>query len=301
MANIVLLFACLLLGILLRASGRLPENAPATINGFITNVALPALVLTYVHSTQPKVELIGAVLMPWLLFLIGAAVFWSLAQTLHLSRGTTGALMMLGGLGNTSFVGLPMIESFYGSTYLSIGILIDQLGTYLVLSTLGIAVACLYSENRASPRDVAWRIATFPPLLAMLVALALTPFTFPDWITVTLQRLGGTLAPLALISVGMQLRLGALANNKIALAAGLAFKLLLGPAVLVAVYFATMRQEPGILRVTLFESAMAPQIGASIVAIQHGLNPPLVTLMVGVGTLVSFVTLPLWWMFLGAA
>src|SRR5215204_5153302 len=44
---------------------------------------------------------------------------------------------------------------------------------------------------------------------------------------------------------------------------------------------------------------MAPQIGASIVAIQYGLNPPLVTLMVGVGTLLSFLTLPMWWLFLG--
>ena len=67
--------------------------------------------------------------------------------------------MMLGGLGNTSFVGLPMIETYYGSAYLPIGILIDQLGTYLVLSTLGIAVACVYSESQASPREVARRIA----------------------------------------------------------------------------------------------------------------------------------------------
>ena len=76
MSNIVLLFTCLILGVLLRASGKLPDNAPATINGFITNVALPALVLTYIHGADPKLELIGAVVMPWILFLIGAAVFW---------------------------------------------------------------------------------------------------------------------------------------------------------------------------------------------------------------------------------
>jgi predicted permease len=299
-SNMVLLLACLVLGIVLRASGRLPDNAPATLNGFIVNVALPALVLAHVHGTEPRAELIGAVLMPWLLFIFGVAVFWLLAQTLHFSRGTTGALMMLGGLGNTSFVGLPMIESFYGSAFLSIGILIDQLGTYLVLSTLGIAVACLYSESRASPREIAWRIATFPPLLAMLVALALTPFTFPEWISAALHRLGGTLAPLALISVGMQLRRSALADNRAALATGLGFKLFLGPAILVLVYAGLMSEEPSIVRVTLFESAMAPQIGASIVAIQYNLNPALVTLMVGIGTLLSFVTLPLWWLFLGS-
>jgi predicted permease len=290
----------LILGIALRASGRLPDNAPATINGFIINVALPALVLAHVHGTEPRMELIGAVLMPWLLFIFGAALFWVMAQTLHFSRGTTGALMMVGGLGNTSFVGLPMIETFYGSAYLAIGILIDQLGTYLVLSTLGIAVACLYSESRASPREIAWRIATFPPLLAMLVALALTPITFPEWISAALHRLGGTLAPLALISVGMQLRGSALADNRAALATGLGFKLFLGPLLLLMLYAGLMREEPAIMRITLFESAMAPQIGASIVAIQHNLNPTLVTLMVGVGTLLSFVTLPLWWLFLGS-
>ena len=301
MSNIVLLCVCLGLGMLLRASGKLPDNAPATINGFIINVALPALVLEYIHSTRPVLELLGAALMPWLLFIIGAAVFWLLARALRLSRGTTGALMMLGGLGNTSFIGLPMIESFYGSSYLPVGILIDQLGTYLVLATLGILVACIYSENRASLREIVTRIVTFPPLIAMVVALALTPIGFPDWLTTTLHRLGGTLAPLALISVGLQLRIASLAGNKFALAAGLGFKLVFGPALLAMIYFATMRDQAGIVQVTLFESAMAPQIGASIVAIQHGLNPPLVTLMVGVGTLLSFITLPLWWQFLGGA
>jgi predicted permease len=299
-SNIAVLIACLILGVVLRSSARLPENAPATINGFITNVALPALILAHVHDAQPKVELIGAVLMPWLLFACGAGLFWALARTFHFSRGTTGALMMLGGLGNTSFVGLPMIECFYGAGYLSVGILIDQLGTYLVLSTLGITVACLYSEARASWRDVGLRIATFPPLLAVLAAMALAPLPFPEWVVATLHRLGGTLAPLALISVGMQLRLGALADNKIALAAGLGFKLLLGPALLMPVYLEMMREEIQAVRVVVFEAAMAPQIGASIVAIQHRLNPPLVTLMVGIGTLLSFITLPLWWLFLGS-
>jgi predicted permease len=49
------------------------------------------------------------------------------------------------------------------------------------------------------------------------------------------------------------------------------------------------------MRITLFEAAMGPQIGGAIVAIQHGLNPPLITLMVGIGIILSFVTLPAWW------
>jgi len=37
--------------------------------------------------------------------------------------------MLTGGLANTSFIGLPMIETFYGPQFLGLGILIDQLGS----------------------------------------------------------------------------------------------------------------------------------------------------------------------------
>ena len=46
---------------------------------------------------------------------------------------------------------------------------------------------------------------------------------------------------------------------------------------------------------TVFEAAMGPMIGAGIVAMDHDLAPPLVTLLVGVGIPVSFLTLPAWW------
>jgi malate permease and related proteins len=36
------------------------------------------------------------------------------------------------------------------------------------------------------------------------------------------------------------------------------------------------------------------------VAIQHGLNPTLVTLLVGIGTIASFITVPVWWYVLRA-
>jgi len=38
---------------------------------------------------------------------------------------------------------------------------------------------------------------------------------------------------------------------------------------------------------------MAPQIGAAIVAVDHDLDPALVTLMVGIGMPLSFLALPL--------
>ena len=97
-----------------------------------------------------------------------------------------------------------------------------------------------------------------------------------------------------LFSVGLQLRFDQAKGLRSALATGLCFKLLLAPAVLALFYSGILGRTEEITRVTLFEAAMGPQIGGAIVAIQHGLNPPLVSLMVGVGISLSFLTLPLW-------
>ncbi len=295
MQNVSLLILCLALGVLLRVSGRVPDNAHTTLNAFIINVAFPALALVQLHGMQPAPSLLFAVAMPWLAFSLGATVFWALGRALQLPPMSTGALMLTGGLGNTSFMGLPMIEAFYGKAGEGTGVLIDTLGTYLVLSTLGITIACIYARGEASAATVIRRVVTFPPLIAVVAAVALRPVSYPPLVTDVLGRLGATLAPLALVSVGMQLRLGALRNNSGALAVGLGYKLVAAPAAIFLLYVGLLGLHGDNLRVTLLESAMGPQIGAAIVATQYGLAPELVTMMVGVGTVIAFVTLPVWW------
>jgi len=294
MTNISMLIVCLLAGMLLRAAQRVPDNAHAAINGFIVNVALPALVLGQIHGLRLTTNLLWPASMPWLLFALSATVFTVLARLMKLPRSTAGALIMTAGLANTSFVGLPMIETFYGAQQLSTGILIDQLGTYLVLSTAGVATACLCSAGAASRREVMLRIVTFPPLIALALAFLLAPVEYPAWFAGLLRRLGDTLAPLALVSVGLQLRLDQLRGNRVLLGLGLGFKLVLGPLLLALLYVGLLSRGGETTQVTLFESAMGPQIGGAVVAMQYGLNPTLITLMVGVGIALSFLTLPLW-------
>src|SRR6266446_7058627 len=236
MGNIVLLFVCLAMGMVLRKTGRAPDNAHTALNAFIIHVSLPALTLLQIHGIALQPELLYSVAMPWMLFAIGAAFFWMVAKAMQLSPSTTGALILSGGLANTSFVGLPMIETFYGRSGMAIGILIDQLGTYLVLSTLGIVIASAYSAGTNSASDLLKRVFTFPPLLALLLALALLHVEYPQWFDELLRRLGDTLSPLALVSVGLQLRLDQLQANRSPLMLGLSIKLLLAPLLLAILY-----------------------------------------------------------------
>ncbi len=299
MGNFVLLGACFLLGIVLRRSGRLPDNAAAALNGFVVHISLPALTLTYVHGLKLDTSLILPALMAWIMFGLGCAFFFVAGRLLRFSPATTGGLMLTGGLANTSFIGLPMIQTFYGSGYLGLGILIDQVGSYFVLSTLGILVASLYSAGHGvDARTILRKILLFTPFQAFVLALVLMPVTYPAWLDDLLQRLGATLIPIALVSVGYQLHLSQVRGKALPLATGLAFKLAIAPALILLLFAGLLGDRGETLQVTVFEAAMPPMIGASIVAMDHELDPPLLTLMVGVGIPLAFLTLPVWYQLL---
>jgi malate permease and related proteins len=296
MSNVALLLFSLAVGMALRASGRVPENAHQTINAFVINVSLPALALLQIPQLHFSRQLLLPISMPWLMFAAVAAAIWLIGSRLRLGKATRGALILTAGLANTSFIGVPMIESFYGQSYMAVGLLIDQLGSYLVLSTLGIVIACLCSQSSASVGEVTRRLATFPPLLALAAALAVAAMHIacPPVVGQVLARLAGTLAPLALVSVGLQLRFASLRGQAGPLALGLSVKLVAAPLLLALLYLDLAGASGPLARVTLFEAAMGPMIGGAIVATQYGLNPPLVSLMVGIGTIAAFVSLPLW-------
>ena len=297
MVQVGLLPVCMLFGILLRRSGRMTTDTPSILNGFIIHVSLPAVTLLHVHDLVLDASLVYPVSMAWILFTAGLVFFVLLGRWARWTPQTIGALILTAALANTSFLGLPMIGAFYGNSQgeLGIGILIDQLGTYLVLSTLGIMVAAVCSQGRFSVFGIAKKILTFTPLHALLLAYLLRPYDYPPALVTLLEILAATLTPLALISIGLQLRFAELKGKLAPLAAGLGFKLLLGPALIMVLLTELLGVGGRVAQITVFEAAMGPQIGGSIVALRHGLDRPLVILLVGIGIPLSFATLPFWW------
>lgn len=295
MTNLTLLILCFLFGVLLRRIGRLPTTTPAVLNAFIIHISVPALLLVLVHDMQLSSDVAILASMGWLYFLLAAGCFVVLGRWLKLPRETTGALILTAGLGNTSFFGFPMIEVFYDKPGLAVGLLVDQLGSAPVVFTLGIVTASIYAGTHVNVAAIVRRIIFFPPFIALVAALLLRPLAYPDWLASALVRLGDTLAPMALVSVGFQLRLGHLVGNGRNLAIGLVYKLLLAPLVFYVLYVHLLGVKGLTAQVTIFEAAMPPMITASIIATEYGLDPDLANLMVAVGLVIAFFTLTGWW------
>lgn len=298
MGALWLLVACLVAGVALRHSALLPEDAPATLNGYVINVALPALALHHVHRAPLDASFVQASLTSWLLLAAAGFFVLLIGRRMRLATRTLGALVLTAGLANTSFVGLPMIEAHVGAHAMAYGIVIDQLGSYLALSTIGLVLATICAGEPLSWRAVVRRVATFPPLIALVIAVLLRPVVFPAALDDAFARIGATVAPAALLSVGLQLKWDGLRQRVSALALGLGYKLVVGPLTVLLLCLLLWKpngEQARLAReVAVFEAAMGPMIGAAVVATRYKLDAQLASLMVGIGIPLSLATAPLW-------
>ena len=298
MDNLVLLLVCFAAGFLARKFDKLPEQTPLVLNGFIINLSLPAVAFMFMHEMQFSSKLLYPVLMPWISFIAAIAFFKVFQRIMNLSQATTGALILTAGLGNTSFVGFPMIMAFYGAEYIGIGVLCDQPGSFLVLSTLGILIASTHSSGSISIMELLKKVLMFPPFQAVILGLMFRFMPLPDWSIGAMKGLGATITPLAMVSVGYQLRFMMGDRMLTKLFSGLLFKLLIIPAFVYMIYVILLNGSGKEISVTIFEAAMGPMITGGIIAIQYNLDSRLATMMMGVGIPLSLITLPLWYLFL---
>lgn len=285
------------LGIVLQKLRRFPTNAYKILNYVVIYICLPALALYYIPKIEWDNNLLYPIGVTWIGFTVSFLFFSFLGLKFGWSKKLTGCLIITAGFGNTSFLGFPIIHALYGEEGLKTAILVDQPGTFVVLSTLGILVATLYSSGSTSGFYLVKKILFFPPFLTFLLAclMNILDLDFHIYIQFVLQKVGICMTPLAMLSVGLQLRFDKKSKHFKFLGLGLFYKLILTPAIIYLLYVVILNQNSKIIQVSIMEAAMAPMITASILAASHGLKPRLCSMMIGFGIPLSFVTLVFWY------
>lgn len=293
MSALLLLFVCLVLGALVARFARPPAGIVAGLNWWVLNIALPALVLAMIPRVHFDRHLWFPVATMWVTFFGAWLLFAVLGRLFGWSRSRIGALTLVCGLGNTSFMGYPMVQAMHGQPGLALAVVSDQLGCFPLLAAGGIVVASLYSGRQPSVALVVRRIATFPAFIALLVGVvAGLAGGWPEALDHLFLQLGQTLTPLALFSVGLQFKLHLHRDQLGALSSGLAWKLALAP--LAGWGLGMLAGVTGLtLVVGVLQAAMAPMISAAILADQYELEPRLANTVLGAGIVLSLATVPL--------
>jgi len=299
MENFIIVTAYLIIGKTLRLLPKFPSETGNILNLYVIYVSLPALVLLNVPELTFSTELMVPILMPWVMLVLSALIVLAISKTLKWSREISGCLLLLAPLGNTSFLGIPMVNAFFAEKGIPYAVLYDNLGSFLALATYGSFVLACYNggESRPTVKEICRKIITFPPFIALVLGVMLKRFSYPGIIYPILQALASTLVPVVMIAVGFQLTVRLSREVTAPLCCGLAVKLVVAP--LVALLLCTvlgLTGEP--VRVSIFEAGMPPMVSAGALAIMANLSPALTAALVGLGIVASFGTLPLLYLLL---
>ena len=289
-----LVLAMLALGLGFQHLRLFPDGAPEVLNKVVLYVCLPAAVLLYAPRLAINRDVLAVAAVPWALLGATVVLVAGLTRVLGLRRDETAVLLLTVALGNTSFLGYPLVRALLGENALHYAVIYDQFGAFLILSTFGLYVLARYGgDAKPTPAMIGRRILTFPPFMALVFGLTLMPEAPPAWIATGLQRLADALLPLVVLAIGLSLKLALPRDELKPLAAGLALKLAVMP--LIAFALAPLLGLQGLQQQTaVLESAMPPMITAAALAISHRLAPGLAAAMVGYGILLSLATLPAW-------
>ena len=290
-AALLLIVGMLALG---QGFGRLrwvPENTAEVLHRFVLLICLPALVLVQLQGLQFDRQLLVLALIPWLWVLFAVVLIQAAAPLLGFSREVRACLLLTLPLGNTAFLGYPMIEALLGHDALKNAVVYDQLGSFLILSTYAVSVASFYREGARPPlKQIAWRVLTYPAFIALVVGLL--PMVWPEFLLVVLKRLADCLVPLVLFAIGLQLRFRLPPGQGRGLLFGLLVKLVLGAAFAFALCV-LLRVSPEVLKVATLQAAMPVMVTAAALAIEARQAPELAAAEVGIGVLLALLWLPL--------
>lgn len=283
-----------MLGALVKRFAHPPEGIVLGVNWWVMRIALPALVLARVPEIKLDAHLWFPVAAMWLTFFGAWALFALLGRVWHWPKHRVGALALVAGFGNTSFMGYPIMQALHGSPGLALAVVADQVGSFPLLAAGGVLVASLSAGSQVRPGIIARNLLAFPSFIALFVALAVGGLGgWPKAVGDTLNAIGGTMTPLSLFSVGMQFQLRMKSSQIAPLSAALGWKLLLAPLLTWALGHAI--GVGGLtLTVSVLQAGMAPMISAAILADQYKLDPPLANTVLGAGILLSMISVPLW-------
>lgn len=272
------------------------EMLVALLDRYVIMVALPCLVLSKMSRASLGTDTVVPVAIAWGAGAVAVLCISGVARVRAWPPRVTGAALLVGVLGNTSFLGLAIVRALLGETHVVAAISFDQLGSFLGLATFGSVVASWYGGDALGWRPIARRLVRFAPFMALVASPLFALAGPPRWMYTVLDVPGGTVGAVAMFSLGWRFSLGRWQGHTEALAVGLAVKMALMPAIVVGVALLCGVVDSTPWQAAALQTAAPPMVTAGIMAIRAGFDDELVTAMVGVGTLVSGVSLPLWWL-----
>lgn len=282
-----------LVGVALRRFSVLRRDDSGPLNAVIVYAALPALIFVSVAKADLSWELLKVAAVAWAVSLAGLSVAWEIAHAMRMEKRTAGAFVLVAALGNTGYIGYPVVRALLGDGAMPAAVFYDVFGTVTVAFTLGIAVAARQGEH-TGPVNPLRELLTFPAMVAMLVALLFRFLPLPsgvsnavmDWMAIPASMA----VPLMMISLGVTLDFSSFRGALVPLASATAIKLALLPFLAVAV--TTILRDDSITRIVMLQAGMPSMLLSLVIGQRFKLDTGFIAAAVLLSTVLCIITIP---------
>lgn len=288
-----LVIGAFLLGWLVKTIRPVPIVVTAWADKYVLQIALPALIIAKISKVTFDADVVLPIVVAWSVMIVAIVAVLTASRVMNWTRSVTGAMLLVGVLGNTSFLGLGMVESLLGADHLASAIAFDQVGTFVGLALWGSFVASTYGAGESGWRPILKRLSRFGPFLALLASLVFRIIDLPADVYPLLNGVGKTVAPVAMGALGLRFTLSVSRSVQVPALFGLISKMAILPGLVYVVSVLIGSPQDLAWSTSILQAAAPPMVTAGVVAVGAGLSAELVAYMIGVGTLVSFASLPL--------
>ena len=291
MENIFLILLALFFGYTLNRFQVMPKDASVSLNKYVLYISYPAIVLLQTPKISFSLELMIPAIIAWVVMTLSAVLIIVLSKYYNFSKEVTGSLMLVAILTNSSFLGIPLLQTYLpNDDFMPYLLVYDQFGTFLALAVYGTFIVSIYtSKTKVTFKLIFIKVVTFPPFLCLIIALFFVGVEFNPTLTQVLEAFALTTVPVALVAAGLQLQLKLPKEDIKPFSVGLAVKLIFAPVVAIVLSYLCGWDNLA-AKVSILEAAMAPMITAGAIASMAGLAPRLSSAIVGYGIVISFAT-----------
>lgn len=290
-------FSFIGLGYLAKSLRMVGNKQSGILLGFLLNFALPAQIFNGIYHIELDFNLILILLTTLSCSLFGGIAMYIFAKKiLKRERNTAVAMAFLSALGNTLFLGVPLVYGALGQEYSNKAILYDQICTAIPLAVLTPLIMSIGGKGAFTIRSVTIRLSSNPLFLALLAGLIFKfmPFSIDDWIFVPIKQLGACATPVALFAIGVQMSIGDIKTEWKNTSIVLFWGMIIVPALVFALITLSHIEITNNWRMALLESAMPPLISSAAVIMRAGLNNKIAVSSIAFGIFASAFTIPMW-------
>ncbi|WP_461831450.1 AEC family transporter [Aquifex sp.] len=258
------------------------EDSKVLIN-YVIYFALPSAVLQNLRFTDIGTDTLVIPLIAWFSIFLSFTLALFIGKVLRLDKSSFKAFLLVSTFGNTAFMGYPFVFVFEGEEGLKYAIIYDQLGSFLLVISLGLFIAI----GRISVKE----LISFPPFIALVLSLLFHKKHLPEFLEYSIEVISLSLIPVILFSLGLRLDFNRISYELKPVVVSLLIKMVITPFILLAL-FKVLDLKGLPYRVALIETAMPPMVFAGVLALKYGLNYRLAFSSITLGIILAFFTVP---------